>query len=1845
MFTKLLKKTRRPLALVLSMVMAFSVLIGLPAASAEPNWVVLNYSTLLPGVTQDDGWHAWTAFKPSGEYYDDFNFVTNGSSWNSHNANQWISTWADSNNRQYFEFTFTGTVLEVEFGPGNQGASEWELRDSFGNVVDSGGYNGIIGTSTISLYPSAADTYTFRLTALNRADGGTGEHRLTVREIRFVEGDSAPVVDKSALTAKIAEAEALVEADYAPASWAAFSTVLAAAVAVNADDGANQLQVNTAYANLQAAINALIPAGAGEWITLNHANLPGGKGDGGWHGWTDHKPSGGYYEYFAFFGGSWNSFGDSDWIHTWADTDNRQRFEFTFAGSAIEMTVLEDHRGWGYFDWLLRNSAGDTVAEGQSRVGGTNVISNLDLPYDVYTFTLIAMNGGSGEGRICVSEIRFFDGAGAAAVDKSALAAKIAEAGAYDEAGYTAGSWAVFSAALAAAVAVNADDAADQAQVEAALTALTAAIAGLEAAFAGERKNIALNQNVTAFQTNEGNQFQLRRLVDGSLRRTNQNRGYSSGDFQSQTYALIDGVRVPNVDNTFIDGNPDGWVNEDFSWVQVDFGSPQLIDEVVLWPTFDGNVNHVSDGFPRDFTISISEDGIDWTVIYVGEDLPRLSMTTNQYNSQTGFSYPFAAQLAQFVKIDVQRMWRAREYSPGWAGFHLMLAEIEVFGYYVTTTGLSLDQTEATINGFGNLQLNAIKTPADGTDPVVWTSSDPLVARVGPTGIVGAFNFGTTTITARVVSDSGTFTATSVVTVVPVAAQSIRIVPDSVSLAAGQGKMLNFVVTPYDATDKVVLWSSDDTSVATVSSLGYVTAVGPGTTTIRGVTKEGGVEGVSIVTVTPRNPGVQAARLNDFLNSIGTNTRGNASAQTIAEALEYLGIRVVRGTPSIADAILMNSIAGVKFLYGFAEGPDNQAMIDGLEYARQLADLNLLLAIQGPNEPNNWPVKYNGITGLSSGTGASFVPVAQFQRDLYNTVKSDPVLSGYPVFAVAEVGSQPDNVGLQFLTIPDNYVNTASNNPLIMPAGTQFADYGVAHNYLCGGTNSGFINNKAWNAAGPSGNLYDQHGRTWNNQAGFGRSSGYTTNELEFIMPKVSTETGWATNEARHDNINEDQQGKALLALFLSQYARGWSHTFQYKIDDDREGNSLREWGYYTEFFAEQKQSAHYLHNLTRILADDTSDFIPGQLDYTLTAPVNWVHDMLLQRSDGTFMLVVWGEGFTAGTTARDVTIDLGGLYEEVKVYNPIIGKEAVLTLDNVSSLTLSVLDHPFIIEVAGTAMSVDPKEQLAALVAYAGSFDEADYTADSWAAFALALAAAEGVLADDNADAAQIDAAYDALQGAIAGLVPAGYVAGDWVTLNHANLPGGKNDSGGWHGWTQFKPTGGYYDYFTFIGGTWNSFNDTEWIQTWTDNNNPRGFEFTFTGTDIEVFFVEDGRGWGQFDWALKNSSGDTVASGESRTGGAVVVSELGLPLDTYTFIFTGVTGGIGERRVVIREIRFFEAEMPDPVPEFDFTYDTPIEVIPDNGLVFVINNAVVADVETVTLNGIAFTIVGGELFYDGFAGAAGTIADGSVVITLSKAFLEWLGNGQYDIGVSFFGNAAIGTGFTLARALTGPAAAVSVDAESIIDGLAEFTFSLGGLDHVNAVEFVFTLDNLYLTDPLVIETFEGFNLLSILTDDIDGVTHYSAYLVMLGQVYLTTDVMVDIMKISLAGEDYGTATLTLISAEVIGWPGGGFAYSIDPAEVLDGGIAVTEIVDPPVLYSPFDLNKDGSISLIDLAIVALASGTVKYIDGVLNPLWDTPIATDSLGGAITPADCDVVKDDEIDMLDMMEVFLNIVR
>jgi hypothetical protein len=424
----------------------------------------------------------------------------------------------------------------------------------------------------------------------------------------------------------------------------------------------------------------------------------------------------------------------------------------------------------------------------------------------------------------------------------------------------------------------------------------------------------------------------------------------------------------------------------------------------------------------------------------------------------------------------------------------------------------------------------------------------------------------------------------------------------------------------------------------------------------------------------PRS-GTTATPTAEFLDSIGVNTtfpnRGQPLDKTI-EMIKYTGIRWVRGgieglttdgPTTIQTYLELHEKTGVKFSWGLVSGGTDIAKL--IETGKQIEKAGALLAFEGNNEPNNWGVTYKGEKG--GGRAPSWMAVAKVQRDMYEAVKSDPALAKYPVWSISENGAQVDNVGLQFLTIPEGAGT-------LMPAGTKYADAANAHNYIYHPGSPKPMDNKTWNAADPTAackvdGLYGNYGVTWAK-----KFRGYSEADL-IKLPKVTTETGTTIDK----NVTEELQALNLMSLYLDQFKRGWSHTAVYLLRDRTDEGGNQSFGFYKRDYAPRK-AALYLHNLTTILADKGVMKNLGKLEYSIADQPATVHDMLLQHSDGTFQLVVWGERLK-GEDA--VTVKLGAAFASVKVYDPTVGTDPVQTLTSVDAVKLSLSDHPFIIAVA----------------------------------------------------------------------------------------------------------------------------------------------------------------------------------------------------------------------------------------------------------------------------------------------------------------------------------------------------------------------------------------------------------------------------------------------------------------------------------------------------------------------------------------------------------------------------------
>ena len=164
----------------------------------------------------------------------------------------------------------------------------------------------------------------------------------------------------------------------------------------------------------------------------------------------------------------------------------------------------------------------------------------------------------------------------------------------------------------------------------------------------------------------------------------------------------------------------------------------------------------------------------------------------------------------------------------------------------IPVTAISIPSSKEISTG-NSETLTVAYTPSNANTGkvITWTTNNPAVATVLD-GVIKGVSPGNATITA---TSEGGLTAKCTVTVSNIAVTGVTLSSTSETLAIGSTKQLSATVSPSNATNKSVTWSSSSSGVASVDSTGLVTANAVGNTTITVKTADGNKTATCSVTV------------------------------------------------------------------------------------------------------------------------------------------------------------------------------------------------------------------------------------------------------------------------------------------------------------------------------------------------------------------------------------------------------------------------------------------------------------------------------------------------------------------------------------------------------------------------------------------------------------------------------------------------------------------------------------------------------------------------------------------------------------------------------------------------------------------------------------------------------------------------------------------------------------------------------------------------------------------------------------------------------------------------------------
>ena len=375
-----------------------------------------------------------------------------------------------------------------------------------------------------------------------------------------------------------------------------------------------------------------------------------------------------------------------------------------------------------------------------------------------------------------------------------------------------------------------------------------------------------------------------------------------------------------------------------------------------------------------------------------------------------------------------------------------------------------------------------------------------------------------------------------------------------------------------------------------------------------------------------------------YINSIYTGQNGY-SFTALDQKLADLGIRHLRDNTVGADPPAFTRLDGLYANYGIHatlipnDTSQSPAAIENLLKAHPVYE-----AVEGLNEVDFATRSYNGFTDSPSTN--SYPATKAFQNDLYAAVKGDAQTAGLKVLS--------PSVG-----------NTTKAQYL---AGSNF-DYASMHSYP--------------NGRNPTFNL----------------DTKISQENLIASPPKpiMATETGYYNKPNDGGQVSELASGKYLPRLFGEYFNRGITRTYPYELVDqnpttDKESNfGLLHWD------LTPKPAYTAVKNLNDLVKEPGAPgFSPGTLNYTLTAP-STVHHTLLEKSNGTFYLLLWNEVLSWNvSTQQDITnadvsaqLALADQFEQARTY--LIGSSLTptATYTNPTTLNLSVPDQVLVVELS----------------------------------------------------------------------------------------------------------------------------------------------------------------------------------------------------------------------------------------------------------------------------------------------------------------------------------------------------------------------------------------------------------------------------------------------------------------------------------------------------------------------------------------------------------------------------------
>ena len=243
--------------------------------------------------------------------------------------------------------------------------------------------------------------------------------------------------------------------------------------------------------------------------------------------------------------------------------------------------------------------------------------------------------------------------------------------------------------------------------------------------------------------------------------------------------------------------------------------------------------------------------------------------------------------------------------------FDMVLIQV-VANTKVNVTSVNVSQSSIAINEGQTSQISATVLPINSTDKTLsYFSTNPEVASVSQTGLITGKGGGNAQIVVSSKENQNIYATVDVqVSATSIKVRIINLGQTEIELEEGDTYSLNVIVSPSDATNKELAWSSSNNISVIVSASGVITAKEVGEATINVISQDGsGVKAkCKVIIVKPANTPNITLRQSNIDIVVGRTTFINPILTPVDLQISYTSDNTAIATVSSSGEITAKSV-------------------------------------------------------------------------------------------------------------------------------------------------------------------------------------------------------------------------------------------------------------------------------------------------------------------------------------------------------------------------------------------------------------------------------------------------------------------------------------------------------------------------------------------------------------------------------------------------------------------------------------------------------------------------------------------------------------------------------------------------------------------------------------------------------------------------------------------------------------------------------------------------------------------------------------------------------------------------